>query len=52
MIRTIQYSEYEGKTVLITGEFSAIGKVIALEFAEYGINIVIGDVDECSEQTV
>jgi len=36
---------YKGKTVIITGGGSNIGRAISLTFAKEGANIVIGDVD-------
>lgn len=37
--------EFEGKTVLITGGATGIGRATALAFAENGANLVIGDLN-------
>lgn len=47
----MRYNEFEGKTVVITGAASGIGKATALKFAQEKANVVIGDVDERAQQT-
>ena len=42
---------YEGKTVIVTGAATGIGKATALAFAGQGANVVIGDVDERAKET-
>ncbi|MDY6853360.1 MAG: SDR family oxidoreductase [Thermodesulfobacteriota bacterium] len=37
--------DYKGKTVVVTGGGSNIGRAISLTFAKEGANVVIGDVD-------
>lgn len=44
--------DYTGKTVIITGAATGIGKATTLAFAEQGANIVVGDVDSRAEETV
>ena len=44
--------EFEGKTVIITGAATGIGKAAALQFAAKGANVVIGDVDSRAADTV
>jgi 2-hydroxycyclohexanecarboxyl-CoA dehydrogenase len=41
-----------GKTVIVTGGGSNIGRAIALAFASEGCNLVIADIDEAQGQKV
>lgn len=43
---------YKGKTVVITGAASGIGRFTAFAFAKNGANVVIGDVSEKAKETV
>ncbi|WP_120274321.1 SDR family NAD(P)-dependent oxidoreductase [Mangrovibacterium diazotrophicum] len=43
---------YEGKTVVITGAASGIGRATALAFAQNGAQVVIGDVSDGAIETV
>ena len=38
--------ELEGKTVIVTGAASGIGKAVAQEFLNIGANVVISDMAE------
>jgi NAD(P)-dependent dehydrogenase (short-subunit alcohol dehydrogenase family) len=44
--------DFMGKTVLITGAATGIGRATALTFAAHGAAVVIGDVDPRAEETV
>ncbi|MCX4910851.1 SDR family NAD(P)-dependent oxidoreductase [Streptomyces sp. NBC_00878] len=44
--------DFTGKTVLITGGATGIGRAVALGFARQGAAVVIGDVDDRSGETV
>ncbi|HEY8328602.1 MAG TPA: glucose 1-dehydrogenase [Rhodanobacter sp.] len=44
--------DFEGRTVLITGAATGIGRATALAFAAAGAAILIGDVDARAEETV
>jgi len=44
--------DFTGKTVLITGAATGIGRATALAFGRQGANVVIGDVDERARETV
>lgn len=43
---------FTGRTVLITGAATGIGRVTALAFADAGAGVVIGDVDSRADDTV
>jgi NAD(P)-dependent dehydrogenase (short-subunit alcohol dehydrogenase family) len=43
--------DYVGKTLLITGAATGIGRAVALAFASHGANVVIGDVDARAADT-
>jgi NAD(P)-dependent dehydrogenase (short-subunit alcohol dehydrogenase family) len=44
--------QFDGKTVLITGGATGIGRATALAFAREGASVMIGDVDERAVETV
>lgn len=44
--------DFSGKTVLITGAATGIGRATARAFAKAGANVVIGDVDPRADETV
>jgi NAD(P)-dependent dehydrogenase (short-subunit alcohol dehydrogenase family) len=44
--------QFDGKTVLITGGATGIGRATALAFAREGASVMIGDVDERAAETV
>ena len=41
-----EWLELEGKTVIVTGAASGIGKAVAQEFLNIGANVVISDMAE------
>jgi len=43
---------YEGKSVLVTGAASGIGRAVALAFAREGARVTIGDTSAAAEETV
>lgn len=46
------FLDFTGKTVLVTGGATGIGRATSLAFARHGASVVIGDVDERSAETV
>ena len=49
---TDQLLDFTGKVVLVTGGSTGIGRAVSLAFAGQGATVVIGDVDDRSEETV
>ncbi|MFD0312812.1 SDR family NAD(P)-dependent oxidoreductase [Streptomyces flavalbus] len=49
---TESFLDFTGKVVLVTGGASGIGRAVALGFARQGATVVIGDIDERSNDTV
>ena len=42
----MHHFDFSGRTIVITGGGSGIGKETALQFAEHGANVVVADVDD------
>src|SRR4051794_14889416 len=42
----------DGRTAVVTGSGSGIGRAIATELAGAGMNVVVADIDEAAAQTV
>lgn len=45
-------NDLQGKTALVTGGASGIGKAVALLYGQYGANVMVSDVDEMQGQAV
>lgn len=43
---------FEGKTVLVTGAATGIGRATAIAFAREGASVMIGDIDDRADETV
>lgn len=48
----MERSRFEGKTALVTGAATGIGRAAALAFSREGANVVAVDISEAAEQTV
>jgi len=44
--------DLSGKTALVTGAASGIGKAVALLFGQYGANVMVSDIDQIQGQQV
>ena len=40
------YTDFDGKTVIVTGAGSGVGRAAALELASLGARVVVADVNE------
>jgi NAD(P)-dependent dehydrogenase (short-subunit alcohol dehydrogenase family) len=45
-------NDLQGKTALVTGGASGIGKAVALLYGQYGANVMVSDIDEAQGQQV
>jgi NAD(P)-dependent dehydrogenase (short-subunit alcohol dehydrogenase family) len=45
-------NDLQGKTALVTGGASGIGKAVALLYGQYGANVMVSDIDETQGQQV
>lgn len=43
---------FDGKTVIVTGAGSALGRAYALQYARLGGNVVVNDVDQNAAQAI
>lgn len=48
----MERSRFKGKTALVTGAASGIGRAVAIAFASEGANVVVVDISATAEQTV
>jgi NAD(P)-dependent dehydrogenase (short-subunit alcohol dehydrogenase family) len=46
------HNDLQGKTVLVTGAASGIGRAVALLYGQYGANVMVSDIDEPQGQQV
>jgi NAD(P)-dependent dehydrogenase (short-subunit alcohol dehydrogenase family) len=46
------HNDLQGKTVLVTGAASGIGRAVALLYGQYGANVMVSDIDETQGQQV
>lgn len=46
------HNDLQGKTVLVTGAASGIGRAVALLYGQYGASVMVSDIDETQGQQV
>jgi NAD(P)-dependent dehydrogenase (short-subunit alcohol dehydrogenase family) len=46
------HNDLQGKTALVTGAASGIGRAVALLYGQYGANVMVSDIDEIQGQQV
>jgi NAD(P)-dependent dehydrogenase (short-subunit alcohol dehydrogenase family) len=46
------HNDLQGKTALVTGAASGIGRAVALLYGQYGANVMVSDIDETQGQQV
>jgi NAD(P)-dependent dehydrogenase (short-subunit alcohol dehydrogenase family) len=44
------HNDLQGKTALVTGAASGIGRAVALLYGQYGANVMVSDIDEIQGQ--